>query len=391
MTGEVSGPSVQDASKVFLENNTNAVHTCIVHDPNGSPIQAAWSLDMDREEQQDEDKFTLSSNGLLEFKSSPDYESPASSNSEDGNIYVAQVIADVSYIVVRGLITVTVTDVDEEGTVTLSTTAPVVGHPLGSVLGEPDGGVTDLRWQWLRRLSGTKRWEDVSSSRARSEEFHQGQGYTPKPGDVGYELRATVGYTDVHGPGKRAQSPETAPAVDVPSAPRNLEAAAGNARVELRWDPPLTDNGSALTGYEYRQSADGGVTWAPDWGPTSSNAATATRLTVRDLTNGTEYSFEVRAVNGAGAGASARDTATPARPDTRGRVEWSTTQPRVGQELTPTLIDPDNPALAEARWRWRRLGWLRSDDGDSLSAPAPESRSGESKLVSCRIINCTNN
>ena len=107
---------------------------------------------------------------------------------------------------------------------------------------------------------------------------------------------------------------------------------------------------------------------------------TTSHTSAIELTNGLEYSFEVRAVNGAGAGASASDTATPARPDTRGRVEWSTTQPRVGQELTPTLLDPDTPALAEARWRWRRLGWLRSDDGDSLSAPAPESRSGESKL-----------
>ena len=74
-------------------------------------------------------------------------------------------------------------------------------------------------------------------------------------------------------------------------------------------------------------------------------------------------------------------TATPRRPDTRGRVEWSTTQPRVGQELTPTLIDPDAPALAEAHWRWRRQRWPRSAAGDSLSAPAPGSRSGESKLA----------
>ena len=259
---------------------------------------------MDREEQQDEDKFTLSSNGLLEFKSSPDYESPASSNSEDGNIYVAQVIADVSYIVVRGLITVTVTDVDEEGTVTLSTTAPVVGHPLGSALDEPDGGVRDLQWQWQRRLSGTtNRWEDVSSSGARSEEFHQGEGYTPKPGDVGYELRATVGYTDVHDEGKSAQSAATAPVVDVPSAPRNLEAAAGNGRVDLRWDPPLTDNGSALTGYGYRYGSGG--SWTPGTlGLTPSH-------TIDQLTNGTAYTFELWAVNGAGNSDATSVTSTP--------------------------------------------------------------------------------
>ena len=167
---------------------------------------------------------------------------------------------------------------------------------------------------------------------------------------------------------------------DVPDAPVDLEAEAGDAQVELTWETPA-DNGSPLTGYEYRQSSDGGGTWSPDWGPVPGSDGSTTRHTVRDLTNGLEYSFEVRAVNGAGEGASASDTATPARPDTRGRVEWSTTQPRVGQELTPTLIDPDAPALAEARWRWRRQRWSRSDAGDSLSAPAPESRSGESKLA----------
>ena len=144
--------------------------------------------------------------------------------------------------------------------------------------------------------------------------------------------------------------------------------------MDLTWDPPLTDNGSALTGYVVRYRSDGGANWM------SETLAVTTRHTVRNLTNGTEYTFEVRAVNGAGEGAAASVTETPRRPNTPGRVEWSTNQPQVGQELTPTLIDPDAPALAEARWRWRRQRWPRSDAGDSLSAPAPEARSGESKL-----------
>ena len=165
------------------------------------------------------------------------------------------------------------------------------------------------------------------------------------------------------------------------TAVRILRAAAGNGQVTLSWVAPLSDGGSALTGYEYRQSSDGGGTWSPDWGPVPGSDGSTTSHTPMGLTNGTEYTFEVRAVNAVGSGDSSRVKATPERPDTRGRVEWSTNQPRVGQELTPTLIDPDNPALAEARWRWRRQRWSRSDAGDSLSAPAPESRSGESKLA----------
>ncbi len=291
-----------EASPSFDEDSESTVATYTATDAEGDAI--TWSLTG-----ADAAAFSPPSDATgnsfdLSFRSPPNYENPTDANLD--TVYEVTVVAtddgmpplDASYPV-----TVPLNNVDEEGTVTLSTTTPLVGHPLGSALGEPDGGVTDLRWQWQRRLSGTKRWEDVSSSRARSEEFHQGQGYTPKPGDVGYELRATVGYTDVHGPGKRAQSPESAPVVDVPSAPRNLEAAAGNARVDLRWDPPLTDNGSALRGYGYRYGSGG--SWTPGTlGLTPSH-------TIDQLTNGTAYTFELWAVNGAGNSDPTSVTSTP--------------------------------------------------------------------------------
>ena len=157
-----------------------------------------------------------------------------------------------------------------------------------------------------------------------------------------------------------------------------LRAEARSGAVELSWDAPADIEG--ITGWAYRYKQEGG-TWDGDsWQPTGTGA-TATTVEVGSLTNGVSYEVQVRALLGAETGPeSFVVSATPARPDTPGRVEWSTTQPRVGQELTPTLIDPDNPVLAEARWRWRRLRWPRSDAGDSLSAPAPGSRSGESKL-----------
>ena len=157
-----------------------------------------------------------------------------------------------------------------------------------------------------------------------------------------------------------------------------LRARAQDGAVRLSWDAPAGIEG--ITGWAYRYRQEGG-TWDGDsWEPTGAGA-TVTTVEVASLTNGESYQFQVRALLGAETGPeSFVVSATPERPDTPGRVEWSTTQPRVGQELTPTLIDPDNPALAEARWRWRRLRWSRSDDGDSLSAPVPGSRSGESKL-----------
>ena len=372
------------AAPEFAERGEGTVATYSATDAEDDPV--TWSL----VDENDDDAFSIDpQQGVLRFGTPPNYEEPtAVGHASDAdlatrNVYTVTVLAeDGQEASTEYEVSVTVTDMDEPGTVSLSPTTPQVGKELKAVLHDPDG-VENPQWRWLSSAPAGSREADETATGEAS--------LMPSALLVGKRLQAKVTYDDRHRTGQRAPSAATAPVVDVPSAPRNLEAAAGNARVELRWDPPLTDNGSAVTGYEYRQSADGGVTWSPDWGDIPGSDGSTTRHTVRDLTNGLEYTFEVRAVNGAGEGASASDTATPRRPDTRGRVEWSTTQPRVGQELTPTLIDPDNPALAEARWRWRRLGWLRSDAGDSLSAPAPGSRSGESKLVSCRVINCTNN
>ena len=48
-----------------------------------------------------------------------------------------------------------------------------------------------------------------------------------------------------------------------PDAPENLEAEPGDGHVTLTWETPA-NNGSPLTGYEYRQSVDGGTVWSPD-------------------------------------------------------------------------------------------------------------------------------
>ena len=87
-----------------------------------------------------------------------------------------------------------------------------------------------------------------------------------------------------------------------PEEPQNLEAGAGNESALLRWDPPGDNGGAPVTGYEYRQGTDG----------TPQATDSLSRHTVRGLTNGTEYRFQVRAVNRLGAGPwSAAKTVVP--------------------------------------------------------------------------------
>jgi predicted phage tail protein len=77
-------------------------------------------------------------------------------------------------------------------------------------------------------------------------------------------------------------------------------ATGGNASALVRWTAPTGDGGAPVTGYEVQ--ALNSATNVPV-GALRTAAATATQLTVTGLTNGTTYTFRVRAVNVVGTGA----------------------------------------------------------------------------------------
>ena len=58
-------------------------------------------------------------------------------------------------------VTITVTNLDEAGTVTLSSEKPTVGDNLTATLGDPDGDLTDVTWQWSKSADMDS-WMDIS-------------------------------------------------------------------------------------------------------------------------------------------------------------------------------------------------------------------------------------
>ena len=132
------------------------------------------------------------STGQLQTHAALDYETKSS--------YTVTVTASDGALTATVDVTVTVTNVDEAGTVALSTNQPPARAEITAALTDPDEGVTGAVWQWERSSDGNTDWAGIETS---------SPSYTPVDGDVGYHLRARASYTDGHGPGKTAQAAST--------------------------------------------------------------------------------------------------------------------------------------------------------------------------------------
>ena len=77
----------------------------------------------------------------------------------------------------------------------------------------------------------------------------------------------------------------------VPGAPTVGTATAGNAQATVTFTAPASNGGSPITGYTVT-SAPGGLT----------GTGTTSPITVTGLTNGTAYTFTVKATNAIGTG-----------------------------------------------------------------------------------------
>ena len=163
----------------------------------------------------DSGKFSIvAATGELSFTTAPDFENPADAGAN--NEYVVAVRATSGAggraRTATQTITVTVVNVDEMGTVTLSSTAPRVGAAITAGVTDPDGVVTGETWQWARSADGSTGWADTGATSA---------AYTPVQADEDNYLRATASYTDGEGSGKSAEAVSDNAVAGVPGDTNN--------------------------------------------------------------------------------------------------------------------------------------------------------------------------
>ena len=185
-------PVMGEATVEYAENGAGPVATYTAVDPEGTAVK--WSLAVVGDPVEDDAGDFSISGGVLAFKKSPNYEAatgggPATENVS--NTYSVTVVAtDATRKASSKVVTVNVTNVDEPGTVKLTTLAPRAGIGLTASVSDPDGPatVTGPVWQWAKSRIRTSGWGDIDRATSAT--------YTPADSYAGYYLRATVTYKD---------------------------------------------------------------------------------------------------------------------------------------------------------------------------------------------------
>ena len=163
------------------ENSNQAIATYTGTDPERDTL--TWSVSSD--------DFWISATGRLHFAEPPSYEGGATRS-------VTITAADPDGLQDSLDITVTLTDVEEEGVVTI--TPPRgwvdVSTQFSAALTDDDGSISNMSWQWARSPNGRSGWQDIAGAMSNT--------YTAGADDSNQYLQATVSYEDRRGANKTA-------------------------------------------------------------------------------------------------------------------------------------------------------------------------------------------
>ena len=439
---EITGPDTVDD---FPENSSTSrqVGLYTASDPEGATVTLGLSSE--------DTDFNLASNGAVTFEESPDY--------EDQSTYTFTVRAVAGSDTVNKPVTVNIQNLEEPGTVTLSSVQPQEDILLTATLEDGDGA-NGIRWQWYRASSQSSTGTALAGATSTS--------YTPISDDVGNYLRVVATYDDPHGDDETAVAvsvnrvlavnPDNVPpefptdgdysrsirkntragtnlgapvrATDAnndrltysipPSDYFEINQSTGQLRTKVMLDHELDDEhtvivtaadpgdlrssvdvtitvedvdetpvisgpsmvdfaeGAAGTVATYTATDpdDKGIDWmltgSDDDAFTLSSGGVLTFNAVPDFETKSQYRTTIEAREQSPGTSVARVSVTIriTNVDEDGMVAVPVSEPRVGQQLTPTVEDPDG-GVGSIEWKWES----RESGGDWTSIPGATSRS----------------
>ena len=246
-------------------------------------------------------------------------------------------------------VTIEVTNVDEPGTVTLSSSQPQEGTALTATLDDPDGVSGNITWKWAKADSTDGPFTPITASRSNT--------LTPGTGDLGKFLWAMATYGDGEGSNKAAmkvvtiavragQEDNSPPSfTDGDTVTRSV---AENAAATDIGAPVKADDSDAGDGDKLRYTLSG--TDATAFGIDAATGRLQTKSAL-DYETKSSYSVTVTATDPSGASDTIAVTITVTNADDEGKVTLSSTQPQEGTALTATLTDPDG-GITGLTWQW---------------------------------------
>ena len=261
-------------------------------------------------------------------------------------------------------VTVNVTNVDEDGIVDLTMTTPEENVELSATLADPDGGVSNLSWEWQRAdsVSCNTSWTAISGANS--------DYYTPVAADVGKFLRAQVSYDDGAGTGKQAASQASGIVMQAFNGSPEFDEGASAIRSVGEGASVGAPVGAAVTATDpdgddltYSIADGAGSNLFSVDQTTGEIMVTASHLL--DYESNPSFTLTVQVSDNKDAFHSADDviddtiavTVNLVNVDEPGVVRLDSTEPEVGSEMTASLEDPDG-SLSSVLWQWSR-----SEDG----------------------------
>ena len=184
----------EDSERIFDYSENGAVRV-------GSfePSDAQWTVSGE-----DAAHFTIE-NGVLRFYDAernsiaiPDFENPKDADAD--NTYTIQIQSTAQTIQAK----INIVDREEPGSVTLSSSRPVINLPIHAAVTDPDDVIGPVEWHW-ERFSGPAEWLTISDA--------SGDQFIPTSADAGRHIRAVAIYEDRLGTNRHAYGTSANPVV----------------------------------------------------------------------------------------------------------------------------------------------------------------------------------
>ena len=286
---------------------------------------------------------SISTSGVLTFDAPPNYEMPMDEGMD--NTYEVTVKAEAGGEMDMVDVTVTVTNEDEPGTVTLEPMRPSIGTEIEATLTDLDNVTEDIvMWQWSKSMTMDGTYMDIDTATSMT--------YTPVADDNGSYLKAMASYTDGEGSGKvddeMTGTPVSLYVIDGPASRSYME------------------NGTDAVA-TYIASGDAATTWTLAGDDAGDFTITGGMLTFNDAPDfeapayadgGNTYMVTVKA--NVGTYMDTQDVMVMVtNVDEMGEVTlWAgmdalTMAPQVGDTITGAVMDPDGGVTGET-WQWSR-------------------------------------